>query len=427
MASWWWPISWRGRRIDLKDPRTWREVLPESWTGRQVTAETSLQVSTFWACVRLVSQIIGTLPLMLYERKDADGREVAKDHPLYTILHDQPNADQTSVEFWEGTGAALMMWGNRFAEKIENRQGVIGLRPFPDCSHWIGTQQMVTVERRQSDGVLMYRWSDRGRLEELPEDKVFHVRGFGFGGDLGLSPLSYARQSLGIATATEEAVGKTFADGLRAKGFFVMPGALTDDQRKQAQVALVDRYSGRDGKATGILENGVKFESVNLAPKDAELLQQRRFSVEDICRFCGVPPIMIGHASEGQTMWGSGVEQIMLQFLTMGLRPLMVRIEKVISRSLLSPTDRKKFYPEFNVEGLLRADTAARAALYNAFATNGIMTRNEIRAKENLSRMDGGDELTVQSALTPLRLLGQQPAVTTPGQPPGQRRLEVVK
>jgi HK97 family phage portal protein len=232
---------------------------------------------------------------------------------------------------------------------------------------------------------------------KLPESKVFHIRGFGIGGDVGLSPLAFARQTLGSALATEEAAARVFANGMRPQGFFTVEKVLTQEQRAQAKSVLIDPYQGsQNAGKSGILEAGFKWQDVQMPAEDAQLLQSRQFSVEEVCRWLGIPPILVGHASAGQTMWGSGVEQIMLGWLTLGLRPYLARIEQSIKRSLLAPSERKVLYPEFTVEGLLRADSAGRANLYSTFAQNGIMTRNEIRALENLPSEEGGDVLTVQ-------------------------------
>ena len=410
--------------------RWWTYGDSGTWTGEYVSAESALTVSAYWANIKLIAQTIGTLSLPLYEKRPNNGREVLTNHDLYTILHDSPNADQTSVEFWEGVGANLCMHGNAYSERQFSGTGpnrkLIGLRPL---------QAELTQPFRTADGALRYRHWDRGKLEEFPEDKIFHIKGFGMGGDMGLSPLAFARQSLGIAQASERAAGTLFANGLRTRGFFVMPGALTPDQRKQAEKSLVEPYSGPNGKTIGILESGVKFEAANLSPHDAEMLLQRRFSVEEICRFFGVPPIMIGHVAEGQTMWGTGVEELLTQFYTMGLRPFLVRIERAITKSLIAPAERGRIYAEFNIESLLRANAQTRSQLFSTYVTHGIMTRNEVRAKENLPRIPGGaDELTVQSQNIPVNDIGKEPIANPANATPGgnspqqrQARLEVVK
>lgn len=405
----------------------------DTWAGKSVHVDSALQVATFWACVRLLSQTIGTLPFGLYQKTQAGGRDPLPKHPLYVVLHDQPNADQTAAEFWEGITASLCIWGNGYAEKITSSAGIVGLKPLP--------AQCVTVFRNDA-GALRYRVSDRGKTTEFPEEKIFHVRGFGLGGDVGLSPLGFARQTLGAAMAADEAAARTFANGMRPGGFLMYDKTLTQEQRDQAKKTLIDPFVGAENAAKiGILEAGFKWQDVMMKPEDAQLLQTRSFQIEELCRWLGVPPILVGHSSAGMTAWGSGIEQIILGWLQLGLRPYLTRIEQAVKRALITPADRSKgIYAELNFEGLLRADSAGRAALYSTFAQNGIMSRNEIRSRENLPRMDGGDMLTVQVNLTPINQLGKQdagaqaartafmnwlqPETAEPGQRP---KLEVVK
>ncbi len=402
------------RRLGLVGRRWGWSENPYEYSGEHVSPQSALQLSTYWANVKLLSQTVGTTSLPLYKKEANNGRTVLTDHELYTILHDSPNADQTSVEYWEGQTADLCIHGNGYSEKQFAGAKLIGLRPL---------SAEVTEPFRTKEGALKYRHWDRGKVVELPEDKVFHIKGFGNGGDVGLSPIRAAAHALGIAQAAERASGGVFSNGLRARGFFVMPGSLDADQRKQAEKTLVEPYSGPNGKQIGILEAGVKFEATNLKPVDAELLMQRRFSVEEICRFFGVPPIMIGHVAEGQTMWGTGVEELLMQFYTIGLRPFFVRIEKAITKSLILPGERGKIYAEFNIESLLRANAQARSQLFSTYVTHGIMTRNEVRAKENLPRIPGGaDELTVQSQNIPVNDIGKEPAVQPQGNQPQQNQ-----
>jgi HK97 family phage portal protein len=380
-------FTWIGRQFGLTGQR-WAFMEENTYAGKPVNADTAMTVGAFWAGVRLISQTTGTLPLGLYRRRADNGRDVAADHPLYGILHDMPNADQTACEFWESAVGSLCIWGNAYAEKVMSGKNLTALQQLSSCS--------AAVERTK-EGALQYTFDDRGKRVKLPESKVFHIRGFGIGGDVGLSPLAFARQTLGSALATEEAAARVFANGMRPQGFFTVEKVLTQEQRAQAKSVLIDPYQGsQNAGKSGILEAGFKWQDVQMPAEDAQLLQSRQFSVEEVCRWLGIPPILVGHASAGQTMWGSGVEQIMLGWLTLGLRPYLARIEQSIKRSLLAPSERKVLYPEFTVEGLLRADSAGRANLYSTFAQNGIMTRNEIRALENLPSEEGGDVLTVQ-------------------------------
>jgi HK97 family phage portal protein len=399
------PDIWaRLRNFTLRDGRIWLAILGgDTWAGKPVTPNTAMQVATVWACVRLVSQTCGTLPIGVYRKTKDGGREQDDDHALAEVLRGAPNADQTPAEFIEGMVACLLLYGNAFAEKTVTAGQVRALT--------ILHPELMTVRRLES-GALQYVYTDATGRRTYSEDEIWHLKGFGLGGDLGLSPIAYARQTIGTAVATDEAAARTFANGMRPGGFFNYEGKmpLTPEQREQARKVLIEPYQGAENAGRiGILEAaaGFKWQDVMIPPRDAEMLGMRNLHIEEICRWYGVPPILVGHAPAGQTMWGSGVEQIMLGWLTLGLRPYLTRIEQSIRRSLIAPAERKTIYAEFNVEGLLRGDSAGRAKFFSTMVQNGLMTRNEGRRKENLPEMEGGNALTVQSNLLPIELLGK--------------------
>lgn len=371
---------------------------------RTVGPAGALQIAAWWACVRLIAQTVATLPLGVYEKTDK-GKKPALDHPLYGLLHDSPNADQTACEFWEAMVLQLCVYGNSFALKDRRNDGsLISLTPLFSAPEFMGV-------RRNSAGRLLYSFTHRGRrYVDLDEDNIFHLRGFGDGSDLGLSPVSFARQTLGLADALVTSASATFRNGMKASVFFTGPPnvKMTNEQRQDFKERFIDPYTGADATASaGLLEHGFDVKTVSLPPRDAEMLLSTKFNVEEICRWHGVPPVLIGHAADGQTMWGSGVEQIMLGWLTLGLRPYLTRVEQRIKKSLLPPGERGRIYAEFNVDGLLRADSAGRAAMLSSLGQNGYLTRNEGRAMDNRLPMPGGDVLTVQSNLLPLDKLGQ--------------------
>jgi HK97 family phage portal protein len=393
MAFW---TRWFGKKLTARDSGLYEALGgSDTWSGERVSVQGALNLSAFWACARITAQTIATLPLTVYERRENGEKQPAPAHILHRLLHDSPNADQTAVEFWEGRVLGLCTTGNGYAEKVSGRSGLVALNPMPAD----------TVVRRLENGALEYRFVDRGKEEKLPEEKVFHIKAFG-DGDTGMSPVEYARQTLGIAVATEKAAGQTFSKGMRAKGFFTFPTMLDQEQREQARKNFAERYSAPDAPGVGILEAGVDFKAVNISPRDAELILSRKFNVEEICRWLGVPPIVIGHAAEGQTMWGSGVEQIMQSWLTLGLRPYLKRIEQAISKRLLTPAEQFRYFAEFNVEGLLRANSQGRAEFYSKMVQSAGMTPNEMRSKENLPPMEGGNQLLINSTLIPLAMAG---------------------
>lgn len=392
-------FSWLTRPFSLKDSGTWLKAFGfSSHSGKSVTPTSAMQLSAAWACVNVVASTWATLPLHLFERVGDDGRKIVRDHPLADVF-ENPNADQTSAEFWEGAGACAMLRGVFFARKLRRSSGdLIGLETMhPDST---------TMTRE--GGEVVFRWRDPdGKLVTLKEDDVFYMIPFG-----GRSPIDYARHSLGTALAADESAGKIFANGLLGSGFLQTDQELKTPQRDQLHKIMGDFVGSKNAGKMMILEAGMKYAPLSFNPEEAQLLQTRQFQIEEICRWFGVPPVLIGHASAGQTMWGSGVEQIFLGWLILNLRPMLVKSEKAINKRLLRPAERRRFYSEHSIEGLLRADSAGRAALYSSFAQNGIMTRNEMRKRENLPPVDGGDALTVQSNLVPLDLLGNDPGGT---------------
>ena len=404
-------FAWLGDKLNItpRDESFWRWYTGgDNYSGKSVTQQSALQLSAVWGCVRLLAETIATLPLNLY-RIDRTGKSsVAYGDALYTILHDEPNAEMTAVDFWESILASILLWGNGYARKDVMGGQLVALTPL--------RPELMAVVRDQVTGAIVYRYSDpRGRVD-YREDEVFHVKGFSLDGLVGLSPIAFGRNSMGAAMAIEEAAAVTFARGMRPGGVLEMAQVLKPDQRKQAEDGLMAKFTGalNAGKVM-LLENGMTYKQITMNPEDAQMLESRAFAVEELCRWFRVPPFMVGY-TEKTTSWGTGLEQQNIGFLTYSLRPYLKRIEQQITRSLIPANLRPTRFAEYNLEGLLRADSAGRAALYASAAQNGWMTRNEIRAKENqaASAEANADALTVQSNLLPLDKLG----LTSPAQTP---------
>ena len=392
MAFW---HKWFGRSFTAHDRDLYGMLgAGETWAGEPVSVQGALNLSAFWAGTKITAQTIASLSLDVMEKRP-DGTKVrAADHPLQYLLDDSPNSDQTAIEFWEARVLGLCTSGNAYSEKVYSGDRIVALTSMPAD----------TGVRRNDDGALEYRFTDRGKEYVLPESKVFHVKAFG-DGDLGMSPVANARQTLSLTIAAEKAAGQAFSKGLRAKGFFVMPPGskpLTDEQRIDARKNLVEANSGPNAPWAGILEAGVDFKSISLSMRDAEMILNRRFNVEEVCRWIGVPPILVGHSSECQTMWDTGVSSIMQSWLTFSLRAQLKRIEQAIEKRIMTPVERKRFSVKFNYEDLLRGDSAARAAFYVSLLNAGVMTINEVRKLEGLPPIDGGDVARMQAQNIPI-------------------------
>lgn len=389
------------RRLNLEHGGGWAELYGRTGAaGKTVTQDTLLQLSAAWACIRTSSQAVGAFPGGVYQKTPGGGRKEAEGHELVPLLLGRPNATQTPLEFFEGLAAWLLSWGNAYALKETTGPRVSALYILPASQ---------TTVRRTDEG-LVYEWTDRGRKERAPADSVLHIRGWGFGGDVGLSPIRFGVQTFSSALATEEVAGKIFSNGMMPAGVLSSDHTLTDSQRAQLAEMLQGFVGSERAGKLMTLEAGLKYQQLSLNPEDAQMLETRRFAVEDICRWFGVPPIVIGHSGAGQTMWGSGVEQIMLAWLTLGLNPVLKRIEARIAHSLVPARDRGRVYFEFNREGLLQADSASKAAFLSTMVQNGLMSRNEARGKLNLAAAAGADALTAQTNLAPIEALGASQA-----------------
>lgn len=394
------------RRLRLTDGVAWSAFAGRrSNSGQHVTDQSALQLAAAWACIKITAQAASSLPLAFYE-KDAKGSRVEiEDGDLVEVLAESPNRDQTPLEFWETQTAWLLTRGNAYSEIVDSPRGrLISLENTLPASK--------TFPYRKQDGTLVYKFNDRGKPETLPREKVLHFKGFGQGmasPDLGLSPIAVGANSFGAAQASQQASASTFANGMRPSGFFTFDQQLTPEQRELARKNLIEPLKGSDKAGSiGILESGVGFSPMSLNPEDTQLLETRRFDVEEICRWFGVPPIVIGHSAEGQTMWGSGVEQILITWLTLGIDPICDRFEARIRKDLCRRRGYRRRYAEFNREALLQMDSKAKAAFLSTMVENGLMDRNEGRQKLNLPRRDGADELTAQVNLAPLDKLGEK-------------------
>ncbi|KZK76624.1 Phage portal protein [Pseudovibrio sp. W64] len=383
--------------INLNGGDAWSAGGHSSSAGKSVNASTAMTVSAVWDCVRKTSQVLSTLPLALYEKGEGDSR-IKIEEDLSSILSESPNREQTAVEFWEGMTAHMTLRGNAFAEKLFVGKGLVGLRPL-----------LNVTPKRKANGELEYNVRDRGKFTNLPADKVFHLRGFGGGDGLGMSAIKYGANSIGAALAADDTAGSVFSNSMMAAGVLTSDQKLTAEQRTQLQTLLEKFIGSSKAGKTLTLESGLKFQQLQLNPEDAQLLETRRFSVEDVCRWFGVPPIVIGHSADGQTMWGSGVEAVMLSWLSLGINPLLIKNEARILKDLIPVEKRGRWYVEYNREAMLQMDSKAKGDFLLKMRMGGFMSGDEGRDKLNLPRRGGNsDELVVQTSMGLVDLLGKE-------------------
>lgn len=369
-----------------------------------MSPDKALQNSTLFACVRLISQTVGTLPCTVFRREGEQGKVAAPEYPLAQILRYSPNADFTSAEYFTRLVADLCLWGNHFSEVSRDLSGGVVALTGLDPS-------LVSVGRK-TDGSVGYAYADPYRgWREIAQENIFHVRGFSRTADdiVGLSPISCARISLDIAASADTIAANTYKNGMRPTGVLGTDRMLTPEQREQERKWVSQMAGGlKNSGGLLVLEAGYKYQQLSMNPADAQMLENRSFNVEDICRWYGVPPYMVGHTTKS-TSWGSGLEQQNQGFATYALRPYLDFIEGAIHKWLIPAKDRGQYFVEFNLDGLLRADSAGRAAHYSTALQNGWMNRNEVRAKENYGKIPGGEVYTVQSNLLPIDKLGLLP------------------
>lgn len=391
-------IKWLG----LENAQGWPDSFGGvySTSGEAVNERSVLQLSAAWACVRLISETISTLPLTIY-KKEAGGGKPAPEHPLHFIIHDQPNNFTTAAVYWEAVVTSMLLRGVAYSEKLMIAGRLTGLRFLP--------RGRLTLPTETNKNYVYI--SDNGEPRDIPPYQIWRLDGWSLDGVNGVSVIEYGANVFGAAQSTDNAASATFKRGMMPTTWFKYPKLMKPDQRKDARDFIENRLSGQvNAGRPVILEADMEVGTLGIKPSDAQLLESRGFSVEEICRWFRVPPHMIGH-TEKTTSWGTGIEQQMLGFLKFTLQPWLIRIEQSIKKELLAGGPDGVYYPKFIVEGLLRADSAARAEFYSKMVNNGIMTRDEVRGLEDRSPRGGNaDVLTVHTALTTLDNLGAERA-----------------
>lgn len=379
----------------------WAMMSGGNHAEKTVTVDTVQNLSTAWSCGRLIEGTASTLPLNIMRR--VNGKvEVATDHPVQQVLKFSPNASQTPVEFKRGMIQSLIFRGMAYALKEMSGDDLVALTP-------IDYERCQPI--RLANGQLRYRVTDRlGRQREVTPDEMFVIKGPTDNRDIdvGMSVVTYGRQTFGNAIAVEETVGRQYAKGLRQRGFFYTenPAARLDADKREQFKAIIDQFTGsQNAGATMLLEGGFKWQAMEMNPADWEMLATRGFNVEEICRWFQVPPIMIGH-SEKTTSWPAGSEALRRFFRDFTMLPHLTTIEQAIDARLLTMEDRLNgYYAKFSTEGLMRGDAQARGELYSSALQNGWMTRDEVRELEDwpsIGETDGGALHTVQANLVPL-------------------------
>ncbi len=372
-----------------------------STAGKVVTERSAMQMTAVYACVRILSEAIAGLPLQLYRYKNDGGKEKATDHPLYGLLHDEPNPEMSSFVFRETLMTHLLLWGNAYAQVIRNgKDEVVALYPL--------MPNKMTVDR-DDKGQLYYSYTRstdeaptmKGNTVILRPSDVLHIPGLGFDGLVGYSPIAMAKNAIGLAIATEEYGAKFFANGAAPSGVLEHPGTIKDPSKVREAWQSQFGGSANSGKIA-VLEEGMKYTPISISPEQAQFLETRKFQINEIARIFRVPPHMVGDLEKSSF---SNIEQQSLEFVKYTLDPWVIRWEQSIRRRLLTPDEKKRYDVKFNVEGLLRGDYQSRMTGYATARQNGWMSANDIRELENLDRIpaaEGGDLYLINGNMLPL-------------------------
>lgn len=383
----------------------YRFLFGGSNSGKNVNERSAMQMTAVYACVRILSESIAGLPVHLYQYVDSGSKQKALEHPLYRLLHDEPNPEMTSFVFRETLMTHLLLWGNAYAQIIRNGKGqVVALYPL--------MPNRMSVDR-DDKGHLFYQYqmqdsdaptAKSGTVILKPAD-VLHVPGLGFDGLVGYSPIAMAKNAIGLSIATEEYGAKFFANGATPSGILEYPGTVKNPE------AIRESWNAGFGGSSNahkvaVLEEGMKYTPIAISPNEAQFLETRKFQIDEIARIFRVPPHMVGDLEKSSF---SNIEQQSLEFVKYTLEPWIVRWEQSLNRALLTETEKAAYFVKFNVDGLLRGDYQSRMNGYATARQNGWMSANDIRELENLDLIPdelGGNLYLINGNMTKLQDAG---------------------
>ena len=384
---------------------SYRFFMGNSAAGKNVNERSAMQMTAVYACVRILSEAIAGLPLHMYQYLEDGSKKKAIEHPIYHLLHDEPNPEMTSFVFRETLMTHLLLWGNGYCQIIRNGKGeVIALYPL--------MPNRMTVDR-DANGKLYYKYQksseDAPTMEGsnviLDSSDVLHIPGLGFDGLVGYSPIAMAKNAIGLAIAAEEYGSKFYANGAAPSGVLEHPGTLKDPARVRESWNAAFGGSSNSHKVA-VLEEGLKYSPISISPNEAQFLETRKFQINEIARIFRVPPHMVGDLEKSSF---SNIEQQSLEFVKYTLQPWIIRWEQNLQKALLTEEEKKIYFFIFNVEGLLRGDYQSRMQGYATARQNGWMSANDIRELENLDKIpteEGGDMYLVNGNMMPLEMAG---------------------
>ncbi len=396
----------RDKPVDKAADAGYSFLFGRTTSGKPVNERTAMQTTAVYACVRILAEAVASLPLHVYEYQDDGGKKLVHDHPLYYLLHDEPNPEMTSFVFRETLMSHLLIWGNAYAQIIRDGAGrVLGLYPLlPDKMDVQRDDRgnIYYVYSRNSDENPMFK--EYGDIRLKAED-VLHIPGLGFDGLIGYSPIAMAKNAVGMTLACEEYGASFFANGANPGGVLEHPGVLKDPSKVRESWNSVYRGVNNAHKIA-VLEEGMKYQQIGIPPEEAQFLETRKFQINEIARLYRIPPHMIGDLDKSSF---SNIEQQSLEFVKYTLDPWVIRWEQSLQRSLLLPGEKGKYFIKLNVDGLLRGDYQSRMNGYAVGRQNGWFSANDIREMENMNPIpdeQGGNLYLINGAMTKLEDAG---------------------
>lgn len=382
--------AYRAFRSSLATPDEWLVKAlggGKTWTGETVSEYEALQIPAVLSCVRVLSETGAGMPLFVYRRTANGGREKAGDHPVYRLIHDEPNPEQTPFEFKEMMIGHVCLWGNFYAQLIMDGKGIVR-QMWPLRPDWM------TVKRPTADGPKVYEYRrEDGSQRMFMEDEILHVAGLTSTRDplKGLSPVAWQRECLGWDRAAHKFSSKLFANGVKPSGILQVPGRLRAASEANLSKSFNDEYSKAENAHKAIiLEEGVKWVQTTIPPNDAQFLETIKFSRSEIAGWYRVPLHLIGDLERATF---SNIEHQDLGLAKHTMRPWCARIEQRMTKSLLGSRERSTYFVEFSMNELMRGDAKSRSEFYGAGIRDGYLKVNEVRAWENLNAVPGGDVL----------------------------------
>ena len=392
----------RDKPVDKAADAGYSFLFGRTTSGKPVNERTAMQTTAVYACVRILAEAVASLPLHVYEYQDDGGKKLVHDHPLYYLLHDEPNPEMTSFVFRETLMSHLLIWGNAYAQIIRDGAGrVLGLYPLlPDKMEVQRDDRgnIFYVYSRNSDENPMFK--EYGNIKLKAED-VLHIPGLGFDGLIGYSPIAMAKNAVGMTLACEEYGASFFANGANPGGVLEHPGVLKDPSKVRESWNSVYRGVNNSHKIA-VLEEVMKYQQIGIPPEEAQFLETRKFQINEIARLYRIPPHMVGDLDKSSF---SNIEQQSLEFVKYTLDPWVIRWEQSLQRSLLLPGEKGKYFIKLNVDGLLRGDYQSRMNGYAVGRQNGWFSANDIREMENMNPIpdeEGGNLYLINGAMTKL-------------------------